>query len=134
MITGNDRLRRDFKAGTMVVAEIPSRPISGNQLLRLHWAKRSREGRKWDTLVLVYLGSGPFKDRAMAGRRVEMLLTIERTRKQDADNLALSCKPVVDALKKAGWMQDDSERWFLCRYQEVSGERKRLTITMQLYK
>lgn len=133
MIKDKDKLRRDFRAGNAVVVEIPARPITGNRLLRLHWAKRSGVGRLWETLVLAYLGSGPFKNGAMVGRRVDMLLSIERVRKQDADNLALSCKPVVDALKKAGWIKDDSERWFTCRYQEVSGARSLLTVTMKLF-
>jgi hypothetical protein len=115
-----DEMLRHFRAGHEISVDLPARAASGNRYLRLHWAKRREENRKWDLLVLAYLGPGPFKNKNLVGRKVLVVVTAARRVPQDADNLALSLKPLMDALKKNGWLYDDSPKYLECYRYELT--------------
>jgi Holliday junction resolvase RusA-like endonuclease len=43
--------------------------------------------------------------------RMRVSITISHARLYDADNAVGAIKPVLDALRKAGYIHDDSETW-----------------------
>lgn len=102
---------------------IPRRLESPNASRGAHWRVRHRISQEWEQEIafaamalrgksrtsLLLLGMGPVLDR--------MRVTVERhvpTRRnfiKDDDNLVYSTKPLRDALKRLGYIRDDSRKW-----------------------
>ena len=68
-----------------------------NAVLRTHWAKRSRAKAELSQAVMAAIG-GPFHFPPEPWRRVRVTITREGRKLLDVDNLAGSCKAVVDCL------------------------------------
>lgn len=73
----------------------------------MHWAERSRLGKRWHALIWREKLAGRISE--ATGRR---RLTIERVSRGtlDADNLAGGAKTAIDAVKKLRLLIDDSPK------------------------
>lgn len=85
---------------------IPFVPKSPNEL-RGSWRIAWRQSKDWRTYVSVICGRP--KVPCKAKRRLEIITS--RKRRLDPDNAVASLKPVIDALKRAGWIRNDSPKW-----------------------
>ena len=83
---------------------LPRIPKSPNEVLGGHWRKLQGERGGWRTLVAAICG----KPEEPVTFRVRLRLDCVRQRLLDPDNLVGSVKPVIDALKRQGWLQDDT--------------------------
>ncbi len=91
----------------LVLQDIPRSPNGSKGLLRMsHWA-RSRYNEYWRNLVRSQI------DNSHSPCRQCMVVEISqmRPRKLDRDNLAASCKPILDALVHWKLIKDDNEDW-----------------------
>lgn len=97
----------------------------------MHWREKNRERKRWQgtlTNALVLSCSvrvaqdlltdrcglpGAIGERPTSARRVtiERLVPSARNFIHDDDNLAFSCKPLLDALKQLGLIRDDKRTW-----------------------
>ena len=82
-----------------------NRDPSLNQLLGMHWAARSNLSKQYEIAVKLLARGIP---KATGKRR----LTIERHGKRslDKDNAYGGCKLLVDAIKRLGFIVDDSPK------------------------
>ena len=70
------------------------------------WAyKKYKDG--WEAILGYVMGS---PQTPCEVKRVVKILSI-RKRLIDEDNLRMGCKCVVDAVKRLGWLKDDSPKW-----------------------
>ncbi len=90
-------------------------PVTLNQLLRDHWAKRGRDLESWKYHVLSVAGK---RHKLSKRSRVQLKITIYRARLQDPDNAVGSVKPLVDALSRIGWLVDDTLEWLALDVEE----------------
>jgi Holliday junction resolvase RusA-like endonuclease len=91
----------------MLTLEIPRIPESPNDLRRFHWRHRHRHDKLWkDEIRYAVLQSRP-RDIPFARARV----SIERRSvgRLDPDNLVSAMKPVIDALRHAGVIENDTD-------------------------
>ena len=91
----------------MITLEIPRVPPSPNDLLGYHWRYRTQNSKVWRDEVYYALraaGSKPrkpfLKARVEIDRRSRGVL--------DPDNLYGAMKPVIDGLRHAGVIEDDT--------------------------
>jgi hypothetical protein len=82
-------------------------PVSGNKLLRMHWAPRNRYNNEWYDLVRMF-GMRFKPPSALQGARISFIRC--GSRHLDYDNLTTSFKPVLDGLVKSGFLVDDSTK------------------------
>lgn len=87
-------------------ASIDVRVYSPNQTDSWHWAKRRRVAQQTKLAVFAALG------RCVPGTKGHrrLALTICGPRALDTDNAYRACKPVVDALRHWGWIEDDTTK------------------------
>ena len=89
-----------------MIIEVPRIPESPNELRRFHWRHRYRHDRLWKdevwyAVLQIKLVGAPFpKAKIMIDRRSRGKL--------DPDNLVSSMKPVIDALRHAKVIADDT--------------------------
>jgi Holliday junction resolvase RusA-like endonuclease len=91
----------------VITLEIPRAPVSHNDLSGYHWRYRQRNSKLWQQEIHIALyQSGQRPSKPYPNARV----TIERrSRGQlDPDNLVACVKPVIDALRYAHVIADDS--------------------------
>ena len=97
-------------------------PRSANRVLRAHWGARCRERDSWIEYVHSVSGRRP----RPVDRKVRLEVTVHRRKLQDPDNANASVKPLLDALKRTGWLRDDSPRWLdLSVTEAVEKDRRR---------
>ena len=110
-----------------MTATIPQIPKTNNASLRSHWGARQRETTRWRRLVRTCCGTPGY---GMVQGRQRVTITVHRGRRQDKDNAYGSVKPIVDGLKRAGWVVDDAPEWIDLRVQEEveRDRRKRRTV------
>jgi len=95
-----------------------------NNQLRAHWAvrKRTKDNAAWHLRAVMGRKSIEHRDRF-----ANVIITVYsnapklaggRARRLDTDNLIGGQKPLVDALKQAGIMKDDSPKWAAITYLE----------------
>jgi len=60
--------------------------------------------------------------------RRKIRITSHRKRLLDSDNLIGGCKPIVDAIKKRGYIVDDSPQWVNIRYEQKMSDTESTTI------
>ena len=91
---------------------IMSIPKSHNSLLMRHWRVKYREKLRWVELVGAYMPRGPWWVReGQDPERVRLVIVVYRKALQDPDNAVASCKYLIDAMNRLGWMVDDSSDW-----------------------
>lgn len=86
-----------------LIRTVPILPPSQNQLLRMHWAQRSRISGEWFLLI----PNNPEANRSTQKMRVEFVFQKTRGPKSDPDNLVARVKIPLDALVRRGWITDD---------------------------
>lgn len=89
-------------------------PPSNNQLLRKHWAIRSRELKGVAMMIIAAIaetGSAVPPDGWTADRPMRMIVRCYRKRQLDTDNAFGGLKQLVDAVKRLRLIHDDSPAW-----------------------
>ena len=77
-----------------------------NAYLAWHWAKRGREVKRWQMLVLAAFGWGKYEK-----KRMRLTVRQWRRRRIDSTNFVGGLKPLEDALVRMGHLYDDSLAW-----------------------
>ena len=92
-----------------MILEIPRVPSSPNYLRGKHWRVRLRESRLWNEEVGLAILTQKHRDQPYQCARV----TINRQSRGelDPDNLVASVKPVIDALRHAAILVNDSPEY-----------------------
>ena len=92
----------------MIEIQVPEVAPSPNRLMRLHWAARRRLLKKWEWIVFaeVYRMGGPLAIKYHG--KLAVRITRRSRNALDQDNLVGSAKLVLDALKNAKIIEDDS--------------------------
>jgi len=100
---------------------IPSKAPSQNEFMGRHWAMYKKNHRDPWKLKLLMLGSSEHQNKK---RYCEITLYHEDYGFfYDNANLVGGCKPIVDGCKDLGWIKDDSDKWFSCKYfQKLVGD------------
>lgn len=105
----------------MIEIQVPEVAPSLNRLVRMHWAARNRLLKKWQWIVWaeVYRLGGP------SGMKFHGKVRVRITRRShhllDADNLHGAAKLVLDALKTAKVIEDDSPEHIELHCEQESG-------------
>ena len=89
-----------------IALTIPGRLPSLNEMLRMHWAQRIRIK---DNMAWVLATSGQPHPSSLHCR--VKLTVYHPTRRFDEDNLHGACKPILDAMREAGYIYRDSPKW-----------------------
>jgi hypothetical protein len=117
--------------GTVEI-RLPHRLESPNKMLHAHWRLRTKDKHAWRTRLLMVMADAaklstvsayeqPYQAlidlcgyQPVTGRRivrVERLVPSVRNFIKDRDNLTYSVKPLLDQVKKLGFLRDDSMEW-----------------------
>jgi hypothetical protein len=114
---GQDRSQEEKKsvsAEAAIEITIPRVPMNVSALNK-HWRVRHKQKGVWmDEIVCCDYptwGRRFAKQWATDKRRIHLDVTIRRVRLFDRDNLYGSLKPVLDAMKAAGFLWDDSDKY-----------------------
>jgi Holliday junction resolvase RusA-like endonuclease len=93
-----------------------------NRLLRLHWSARRRLRKKWEWIVFAeaYRVGGPLAIKFQGVLEVTIVRSYYRV-PLDADNLHGAAKIVLDALKTAKVIADDSPAHIALICQQIQG-------------
>ena len=90
----------------MITLEIPRIPESPNDLRRFHWRHRHRHDKLWkDEVWYAVLQAKPFHAPLA---KVKVSIDRRSRGRLDPDNLVSSMKPVIDALRHAGVIRNDT--------------------------
>ena len=95
--------------GRLIV--VKRRVPSQNASQYAHWSTYTKERDAWFILLRAQL-----PPRNAPEYPVQLMLRSFRTRLVDYANLVGGAKPIPDALKRLGYIKDDSPRWFFCEY------------------
>ncbi len=76
---------------------------------RMSWRARQREQRDWDWLVRAETAALTAQTHWEPRGRIAVSIERHGPRRLDTDNLWASVKPLVDALKHCGLIQDDTD-------------------------
>lgn len=102
-----------------ISVHIPLEVQSQNVTDRIHWRVRHRTKEMWTNQIRYMLG----KQQGFAGpltkpeRKMAVTITAYRSRRiTDHANLVGGCKMVVDAIRDAGLIKDDSDKWACIAY------------------
>jgi hypothetical protein len=94
----------------MITLEIPRIPPSPNALLGFHWRHRHRNSAVWQKeIVYALLTSGQPLQR-LPYERARVTIHRQSRGELDPDNLVASTKPILDALRYARVLVDDSPK------------------------
>jgi len=105
----------------MIVLEIPRVPETPNNFLGFHWRHRQRNSALWQQEISY----------ALVGRRppepyAKARVSIERCSRgeMDPDNLVACVKPIIDALRYACVLVDDSPKHLVLQVSQTRCPRK----------
>lgn len=106
-----------MKVGVERVSFLPKRTPSFNAFKGKHWSNYHNESKSWMGYCIAFIGRGAHNDKF----RNIMIKTYHRgSTRYDRDNHIGGCKPLIDSLKKLGWMKDDSPKWLNVIYRQGS--------------
>lgn len=93
----------------VAIREIPTPP---NENRRLHWSARAKREKEWRDLAtlsarIALRATGRADDFPIERASLEYVFLLTAAR-GDLDNLVAACKPLVDGLRDAGVLRDDS--------------------------
>lgn len=91
----------------MIILTIPEIPVSLNQILNWHWAKRKENKEYWETLILAEVRRQNLK-KIKGMVKIKIIYIFKNKRLHDYDNLLT--KGILDGLKKY-LIQDDSTQY-----------------------
>lgn len=106
----------------MIQKFIPMDILSGNKFTN-QWSKGSKYfyknyRDKWFKILGYYFSQKERPTEKMYGKIIRIIP--KRKRFFDHANFVHGCKPIPDYLKKAGYIYDDSPKWWDCRYSQIS--------------
>lgn len=101
-------------------------PESLNKVLRMHWAKRKRYNDQW--YVLIRAQVRPTRKKAP---KMKVVISQMRRRLLDKDNLYGSVKPIVDGMRYAGIIRDDTPEWIDLDVRQQVGKVKMTVIDIE---
>jgi len=99
------------------VITVPETPKSVNQggggVRAAHWGVAFKEKERWQqTFMQEFMVAGMDKD--MVHCKVDVTLRFKNRNRRDLENYRHPVmKPLADALVAGGWLQDDTEEWFV---------------------
>ena len=86
----------------------------------------------WQMLALAVCGRLTNDDKEdQRGWHSTLRFTVYRSRLQDPDNAVASLKPIIDAIRRLGWLTDDSEKYLtlVSRQEKCSRQEERTEVT-----
>ena len=118
---------------TVEIAEVTP---SLNQLVRMHWAKRRKLRPQYAWAVRAAASDAGW---AVGGDmypvlapKMQVRITSYRAKTLDYDNLVGGMKPLVDALKDACLLRDDSPEWANISYVQVAGKERKTVVELEV--
>ncbi len=110
--------------------ELDWTPPSLNTYMRMHWSKRKKLNE--DVAVLLYTEIGR-AEKPFVGLVKATFQIFRAGRRFDSDNCVVARKIILDALKKLGWLQNDSPKWVRSEDLpcEIDRANPRTAITLQ---
>jgi hypothetical protein len=111
----------------LVLPDVPVGLNGTKGLLRMGWRARSRYNKYWHQLVraaAIPTGKPP------KGKQMVFVSQL-RPRLLDPDNLAASCKPILDALVAWKLIKDDSEKYIALRPAQNRGKTKTTVVVIE---
>jgi hypothetical protein len=115
-----------------------------NKLLRMHWGTKKRLQDNLDNelefISKTQLNGGEIppmflyhqysREQPKKQKRV-LIISLWRKKLQDPDNLVGSVKPLVDAIKKAGLIYDDSPEWITLKVKQTQGKPEKIFVEVR---
>jgi hypothetical protein len=98
-----------------------------NKLRGKHWGVAKKSADEWRHNVGAICGRA--KNPCTGRRRLE--ITVSRPRRLDPDNETAALKPVIDALKRAGWIKNDSPKWLVLVVVQVRDKTASMRIELR---
>lgn len=155
-----DPVTKKIRTGTVVVARDSDRPSFYRVTLSLprnlkspnanagrHWSARHANTKAWETLIKLTIGdalgastisgySAPVEALGLSRPTGKVRVHVERRVPsyrnfvQDSDNLRFTTKPLNDALKRLGFLKDDSDKFLeqQAPSQVISADRLHWTV------
>lgn len=111
----------------LVIEDVPVGMNGAKGLLRMGHFARTKYNRYWHQLVRAAIDNAHKPQR----RKCAVFISQMRSRKLDCDNLAVSVKPILDALKAWKLIRDDSEKWIDLSVTQQIGKRKTTIIQIE---
>jgi Holliday junction resolvase RusA-like endonuclease len=104
-------LAASHRAGQRVISiTIPRVPQSINALMRIHWRYRQKHSKLWNDEVFFALHQAGYLQPRTPYAKAKVTIHRAGRRELDPDNLVASIKVVVDALRYAHVLVDDSPK------------------------
>ncbi|MGW8179453.1 MAG: hypothetical protein ACWGQW_11945 [bacterium] len=91
----------------------------------MHYMARDRETKDWRLIVRSVCGLPRLGE---VQGKCRVTITLHRKKLQDPDNAVGSVKPVLDALKRNGWLVDDSPEYLELIVREEKSKEQRTVI------
>lgn len=101
--------------------QVPEVAPSLNRLMRMHWAARRKLLKKWEVILwaeLYRIGAHDFRYKG----KVTVQIMRRSHHMMDADNLHGAAKLILDSLKTAGVIEDDSPEHINLICEQESGQ------------
>lgn len=92
-----------------------------------HWGAYANYKKKWLAALGFVL---PKIDPPILVKRI-IRITSTRKRLLDHDNLVGGCKPIMDTLKKQGYIVDDAQQWVSVKYIQRIGKPETTTVEIR---
>ena len=111
----------------LVLPDVPVGLNGTKGLLRMGWRARSRYNKYWHQLVR---SAAIPPGRPPKGKQMVFVSQL-RPRLLDPDNLAASCKPILDALVAWKLIKDDSAKHIILRPAQNKGKTKTTVVVIE---
>ena len=112
------------------IIQIPVSMISLNKVLKWHWSKRLRTRKEYQFMIRGQINKIKCR-KATKDDMCKLVITSSVKRKYDYDNLVGGCKMLLDALKREGFIYDDSPDYVNVEYHQI-GTKKEFCIIKRL--
>lgn len=110
---------------------IPSLPpVEFSPNWRGHWRSRSKAGRQAHDDVIALVKEQGWDSTPLSGVTISVSWGVKDKRRRDTDNFAARTKPYIDALVKAGVLEDDSRFHVLFQFSWHEANQSETVITV----
>ena len=107
--------------------KIPISMPSLNKLLKWHWSKKTKKRKFYQLLIRNEMNRVGYK-KVKKNEFCSLEITTSVQRKYDYDNLVGGMKPLLDALRKEGFIYDDNPDSILVNYHQKTDKKPYTTI------